>query len=1048
MRKIKLLLSSLALVMFCTAALAQNITVKGTVKDASTGEGIPFASVMLKGTMTGTATDANGAFSLSVPSNGTLVFSFVGYDDATVAVNGKSAIEVSLQPSAESLEETVVVAYGTAKKSSFTGSATSVKSEKLTQRTVSNVTKAIEGMVAGVTTTSGGGQPGSGSSIVIRGIGSVNAGSTPLYVVDGIPYDGSISAINPNDIENLTILKDASAAALYGSRGSNGVVMITTKRGQQGNATVNFKATFGLQQRSLPRYEMVNQNEFVELTFEALRNEFFFKGGYPMDYAKQLAAESIGNRLGGEAYNPYKNYTWATLIDQTTGKIKSDAVSAWNEDWMDELTNKKAFRQEYQVGVTGGDAKTKYTMSVGYLGDKGVLKTTEFQRFSARTGVDHNVTKWLSAGLNASYSRTNSNQSQYSSTQTGNAWYTAQFMAPIYPVYLKNMDGTDALDENGNRQYDYGDVYGRPKGANFNAVGDLEQNFYESLNDNASVRGNLMLGGYDESLGALKGLTLAVNFGYDLVNSNATSYYNPDHGDGKSTHGAVSKAAARTQSYTFNQILKYDRKFADHHILAQAGHEYYAYNYKYLSAERTDVFPGIPELAPTVNVTANNSYSNDYKVESYFGRLNYDYADKYYVEATFRADGSSRFYKDARWGKFWSVGASWRISEENFMKNVSWIDNATLRVSYGQLGNDSVGLYAWQSFYDLTWPNATNAGAVISSLENKAVTWEKKGTVNAGIDLTLFKNKINLVAEYYHSITTDMLLNSPMAMSTGFTGFDANMGSMKNTGFEITLRYNWLNTGKFRASSTVMAYRNKNTVLSLDKENRPIMGTQVVEVGKPIYTWYVVKTAGVDPATGRQLYWAYERDKKTDEKIEGSDYITADKAKAANSKYYMGDPYAKLQGSFGSDFQLGPVDFSFLTTFAIGGLQYNSVYIGAMEATYIGDTWSKHALRRWQVPGDVTDVPAIMVNSGNTTGDRALIDGSYFAIKSIQLGYTLPQKATAKAGIKALRFFAVGDNIQMFNKLKGFDPQYSITGGQGYSYAPTRTFSLGVDITF
>ena len=1047
MRKIKFVLSSIAAVLFCTVALAQNITVKGTVTDAGTGEGIPFASVMLKGTMSGTATDADGAFSFSVPSNGTLVFSYVGYNDQEVAVNGKASINVALQPSAESLEDVVVVAYGTAKKSSFTGSASTVKSEKLTQRTVSNVTKALEGMVAGVTTTSGSGQPGSGASIQIRGYGSISASSTPLYVVDGIPFDGAIASINPNDIESLTVLKDASASALYGSRGANGVVMITTKRGTNGKANVNFKATFGFQSRSIKRYDMVNQNEFVELTYEALKNSYYFNGGYPMDYAKQLAAEDMASSLGGEFYNPYKNYKWNTVINQETGKIQDDAVSAWNEDWMDELTNRKAFRQEYQVGVNGGDNNTKYMLSLGYLGDKGILKTTKFDRYSVRAGVDHNVTKWMQVGLNVAYANTNSNQSQYSDTQTGNVWYTAQFMAPIYPMYLKDANGNDALDEFGNRQYDYGEN-GRPKANNFNALGGLIDNKYESINDNASVRTYFVLGGNDDSLGGLKGLTFTMNFGADLVNQNVTSYYNPFHGDGKSVNGEVDKYATRTFSYTFNQILKYDRKFNDHHILAQAGHEFYNYNYKYMYAERTGVYPGIAELAPAVSVTGNNSYSDFDKLESWFARLAYDYADKYYLEATWRTDGSSHFHKDARWGQFWSVGGSWRLSEEGFMDSASWLDNATIRVSYGQLGNDNIGLYAWQSFYDLTWPNAGLSGATISSLENKKVSWEKKGTFNAGIDFTMFQNKLNVIFEYYNAKTSDLLLSSPLAMSTGFTGFNANMGAMRNTGFELTVKYNWLNTGKVRASSTVMAYTNKNTVLELNGDERITSGSQVIEIGKPIYSWYMVKTAGVDPATGRALYWAYETDKETGEKKEGSDYITDDKTVASNHRYYLGDPYGKVMGSFGSDFTFGPVDFSFLTTFQIGGKVYDSVYAGALEATYAGDNWSKHTLRRWQNPGDITDVPAVMINSGNTVGDRALIDASYFSIKSLQVGYTFPQRWTNKAKIKALRIFANGDNLFMFNKLNGMNPQYSLSGGQGYAYTPTRSLSFGLDLTF
>jgi TonB-linked SusC/RagA family outer membrane protein len=1027
---------------------AQNIQVSGTVTDAGTGEPIAFASLQIKGTSFGTTTDDFGKYTISAPSDGVLIISFVGYQNSEVAINGKSVVDVVLSIDAESLEEVVMVAYGTAKKSSFTGSAATVKSESITKRSVSNVTKAIEGLVAGVTSTSGNGQPGEGASIQIRGYGSINASSSPLYVVDGIPFDGNMASINPNDIENMTVLKDASASALYGSRGANGVVMITTKRGSDGHTNVNFKAQVGWQSRSLKAYDMVNQDEFVELTYESLKNQYYIKGGYSMDISKENASADMGKTMGGELYNPYKNYTWDTVIDPSTGKVRSDAISAWNENWMDELTNTKALRQEYQVGLTGGNEKTKYALSVGYLNDMGVLVTTKFARYSARANVDHKVNKWLAMGLNSSYSYTDSNQSQYSDTQTGNAWYTAQFMAPIYPVYAKNLDGTNALDENGNKLYDYGEN-GRPKASKFNVVGDLYDNQYRTTRDNAGVRSYITLGGNDDSLGAIKGLTLSVNFGADLVNRNITSYYNPYHGDGTSTKGSVSKYNTRTFSYTLNQVLKYDRTFGEHHVLAQVGHEYYDYGYNYLYAERTNIYPGITELAPAVNVSDNNSYSNAYHIESYFSRLAYDYADKYYVEGTWRTDGSSRFYKDNRWGQFWSVGATWRLSEENWMKSVSWIDNMSLRASYGQLGNDGLDtFYAWQSFYNLEWANATNSGALVSSLENKNVTWEKKKSWNFGIEGTMFNKILNFTVEYYRSNTDDMLLAFPMPMSTGFTGYNANVGSMQNNGVEATIRVNWLQKSNFRASSTIMLYKNYNKVTKLTEDDTITSGIRVIKVGMPIYTYYMTKCAGVDPATGNQLYWAYKKDEKGD-KIDGSDYITSNTTEATESKYYLGSRDPKIQGSFGTDMQIGPVDFSFLTTFSVGGQVYESVYQSAMEVTYGGDTWSKNILRRWQKPGDVTDVPAVMIGSGRLSNvDKWLVDASYFAIKSIQLGYTLPQKWTNKANIKGLRIFVNGDNIALFNKLNGMNNQYNFTGGANWSYTPTRTFSVGIDINF
>ncbi|MCR4825092.1 MAG: TonB-dependent receptor [Bacteroidales bacterium] len=1055
---------------------AQNMRVTGTVTDASTGEGIPFASIVVKGTMNGTSSDEKGAFTINAPANGTLEFSAVGYVFVEESVNGRGVINISLDPDSESLDESIIVAYGTAKKSSFTGSAGTVKSESLQKRTVSNVSKALEGMVAGITTTAGSGQPGDGASIQIRGTGSINASSSPLYVVDGIPFDGTLASINPNDIETMTVLKDASASALYGARAANGVIMITTKRGAEGKANVNFKATVGLQSRSVKDYDMVSMDEFVELTWEALKNSYVLDNGYADADARLAASADLSSALGGEIYNPYKSYTWDTVIDPSTGKLVSGAVPAWNENWMDILTNKSAIRQEYQLGVSGGDRKTKYAFSFGYLDDKGVLITTAFKRYSIRANVDHNITDWFNAGASASYSYTTQNSSQYSSTQTGNAWYTAQFMAPIYPVYMKDEDGNDILDANGNKRYDYGDEgRARPKASRFNAVGDLYDNTYETLRDNSSIRAYATLGGDKDVMGIFKGLSLSTNFGADISGRYITSYYNPYHGDGSSTSGEIDKYSTRTFSYTWNQILKYERTFNDFHLLAQAGHEYYNYQYRYLYADRTQVYPGIYEIAPASGDINANSYSNVYRIESYFGRLAADYKDKYYLEATWRTDGSSRFYEQNRWGQFWSLGGSWRLSQEDFMKDASWIDNLTLRLSYGQLGNDSIGsYYAWQSFYDLTWPNANNAGAVVSSLANPAVSWEKKGSWNVGLEGTFFKQLLNVTLEYYNAKTTDMLLSYPMALSTGFSGYNANVGSMNNQGFEGTIRVNWLKSGNLRASSTLMGYFNRNKVLQLTGESpRILSGSQLIQEGLPIYSWYTPRSAGVDPANGQQLYWAYTEVptdtsdpnynaddvaksyeipntiKEDGSKVFGYEYKTTSTSEATASKYIgWGSREPKFQGSFGSDFQWGPVDFSFLTTFSVGGYVWDSVYASAMEVTYSGDTWSSHALRRWQNPGDVTDVPILELGSTNISADRWLVDASYFAIKSIQLGYTLPTKWTQQAGIKSLRLFATGDNLWLFTKLNGLNPQYNMTGGTSWAYTPTRTISLGIDINF
>lgn len=1047
MKQVKFFLTVLSL-FAVSFAWAQNITVSGTVTDQS-GEPAIGVYVLVQGSSTGTSTDVDGKYSISVPSNGTLVFSLVGMKDAVMPVNGKQVINVTLVEASELLDDVMVVAYGTVKKESFTGSASTVKKDDIAKRSVTNLTKAMEGLAPGVISTSGGGQPGSSATIQIRGYGSIYASNDPLYVVDGVPYDGSISAINPADIESMTVLKDASAGALYGARGANGVVMITTKRGSKDRTNVQYKGTVGFSSRSLARYDVVNQREFVELTWEASKNAYQYNSGYSETDAQLQASKDLSKNLGGEIYNPFKNYTWENLIDHSTGKVKSDAVAAWDENWMDEISDESALRTEHMLSITGGNEKTQYMTSFGYLYEDGVLTGTHFDRYSGRVNVDHKAKYWLKAGLSANMSYTVTNQAQLTSgTYTSNAWYTAQFMSPIYPMYLKDENGKDILDENGNRQLDYGDVYKRPKAGKFNSLGILNDNEYLDEKDNVSFRANVDLGGDDERMGILKGLKLSMNLGGDLVNNNIMNYYNMYHGDGAASGGDITKYDRRYFSYTLNQLLTYNKEIGKHKFDVLAGHEFYAYKFNYLMANKTGLVDGIFELAPGTTLAGGTSYAHNYRVESFLARVNYSYADKYYLSASWRTDGSSRFHKDNRWGDFWSVGGSWRVSEESFMKDIDWLNNLTVKVSYGSQGNDDLGTYyAWQSFYDVTWPNANNSGSVITSLENKAVTWEKKHTLNTGIDASLFNSRLSVSAEYYYSKTTDLLLNYPMAMSTGFTGYSANVGSMQNQGVEFMIRGTIFNNPNFYWDMSVMGAHNKNKVLSLTEESDEITGTFLIKEGLPIYTIYMAKSAGVDPQTGKQLYYAYES-MDDNGKIIG-EYITDDYTKAANSRYYHGTRAPKISGSVGMNFKLfKDIDLSVLTTYSLGGKVYESTYASTMNTTYFGDVWNRNVLGRWQKPGDVTDVPMVEVGGKYTTTDRFLIDASYFAIKNITLGYSLPEKYTKKINAQNIRVFMTLDNFLMFNHLDGMDPQYNLSGGTDYTYAPIKTMSFGVELNF
>ena len=1051
------------LFLFVGGAMAQT-KVNGTVVSQDDGQPVIGATVMVVGTNVGTATNANGQFSLTCPAGkNTLRITYVGMEP--LEVSARPNMRILLTSNNKALDEVIVVAYGTAKKSSFTGSAAAISSDKLDSRPVSTVTKALDGQVAGVTVTSGGGQPGSDASIIVRGFGSINAYNDPLYVVDGIPYNGALNTISPQDIESMTVLKDASASALYGARAANGVVIITTKKGKEGNLQVTLHNTVGWSWRALPRYETVDQKEFVQITYEALRNGQQFGNGLSYDEACAVARQQLSTTFGGEMYNPFKNYTWDQLIDPATGLVRADAESAWNEDWLDGTYNKGALRHDHQLSVNGGTDRTTYLMSLGYTDEKGILMNTGFQRYNARTNVDTQITDWFKAGLSTSLAHTKTDYTDFNDTGTSNPWYTSQFMAPIYQLYRKDINGNDVLDNYGNRQPDYGED-GRPTAADFNPLGDLTLDRTYYTTDNASVRTYLTFGSDDAKMGWAQGLKLTLNFGGDYRQRNETQTKNKFHGNQKNAGGMIGKEDMRTQSYTFNQQLTWNRQFDKHSVGALFAHEFYQMTYNYLSAGKTNIVDGIDELRPGASIYDADSYSQEHDIESWLGRVNYNFDDKYYFDASIRTDGSSRFHKDHRWGTFWSVGGNWRVSAEEFMKPLTWLSNLNFKISYGENGNENLQTYyAWQNLYSLAYPNGNNIGGFVSTLENKDLTWEKSGMLNIGLDGSVFDSRLRFGIEFFSKKTTDMLLNYPMALSTGFTGYDANVGNMRNSGWEFMLSGTILKTKDVVWNMSWMGTAMKNKVLKLtDESNQIINGSQIIKEGFDIHTFYVAKSAGVDPQTGAQLYWAYDHmddegncyvpvyDETTGEEIgrtPGGEYITDSYAVASSHRYFAGKRTPDLYGSISTDLQLFHcVDLSIMTTYSIGGKIYDSMYYGSMNNTYAYNTWSTNMDRRWRQPGDITDIPRAQLNYSRTLTDNFLVNASYFAIKNITLGYTLPANLTRKAYMNKVRAYASFDNVALFSHMKGMDPQYNFSGGTNYRYAPNKTFSLGLDINF
>ena len=1026
MRKFVLLI--MAVLTASSWSLAQNRQISGVVTD-NDGQPISGATVLIEGTSVGTTTNINGEFSLSAPADGTLSVSFIGYETMQEAIAGKTWISFSLKEDTHAIDDVIVVAYGTAKKESFTGSVAVVKSEELEHRKVANVTKAIDGLAPGVQATSGSGQPGSGSTIVIRGFGSINASSTPLYVVDGIPYDGAISAINPDDIASISILKDASASVLYGARGANGVVLITTKKGNSDETVVDLKINVGVSSRAIPRYETVGAKDFMEMMYSAYYNA----------YGSNVLAQMQSLFGANEMYNPY-DVPLAQLFTEE-GKISDKATLRWDEDWLDEATNNAALRQEYGASVSGGNEKTQYMFSLGYLNEDGVLRTTNFERYSGRLSVETQAKPWFAAGMGANFARNTTNSSETESSATSNVFYSAQLMAPIYPVYMRDpATGEYLLDENGKKQFDYGSS--RPSGqqTDFNSIATLYDDKYEQGSYSLSARTHFDFMGVEDHW--TEGLKFQLNFGTDYYNSQSMTYYNPFFGNAESVSGRIYKSNLTSLGYTFNQLLSYNRSFGRHNLDLLVGHEYYAYTESSLSGHKTGLpGGGIYELDAAAVIVGTGSSTDNDRIESYLSRVNYSYDDKYYISGSWRTDGSSRFAPGSRWGNFWSAGASWRISQEEFMKDVDWVDNLTLKFSYGVQGNNSVGsYYAYQALYDTSAPNATLPGATLNDVANAELTWESNHNLNTGIEARLF-NRLDLSFEFYNRKTLDMLLSYPLPISSGFSGYYRNSGEMRNRGIEFAVTGRIIDRKDMQWSVTWMGATVNNKVLKLTDDGQDITSsTQIIREGETLYSYYVSRSAGVDPMTGEKMYWATDDD--------GHDYITKDLTEAQNNRVVAGSRIPDLYGSLSTAFRWKNLDFSISTNYSIGGVTYDGVYYEFMSFYYPAQAKHKNLLRAWKKPGDVTDVPRYEIRETPIVSDDKLIDASYFSIKNITLGYTLPKAWTSKIGFKAARISASIDNLYIFTHLKGMDPQYSLTGGTSYDYTATRTVSFNLDLKF
>ena len=1032
--------------------IAQTRQITGTVKAREDGSPIPGANVTVKGTTIGAITGTDGRYMINVPQNATtLVFSFIGMVNQEVLIEGRTTIDVVLETSMVSVDEVVVIAYGTATKTAYTGSAEVVKSDQIVKIQTASAAKALEGVAAGVQVTGGIGQPGSSANIRIRGIGSVNASSSPLYVVDGAPYDGALNSINTNDIESISVLKDATSAALYGARGANGVIIITTKKGSAGQSTINFRATVGTVNRAVPEYDRVDVKDYYELMWEGWYNALVIASKFTPENAAATASgnttSGLVNKLGG--YNSY-NVANDQLVG-LDGKLNPNARLLYYDDWNENLA-RTGIRQDYNISLSGGNEKSKYYASVANLNEEGMVKWSYFKRLTGRVGAESQVKKWLKmdAALSGGTSKLQGFLAE--GTYTTNPFYYGRLMGPIYPIWQRDTNGDIILDGNGDRMFDLGggtSIYKwaghtRPYAPNSNLMLTLPLDERSTALNNFSAR----LG---TEITFLKDFKFRVSYNTDLSNYFLTIYQNYLYADAEAVKGRSTKEYRKVISYTMNEILTWAKTLGSHRVSLLAGHENYEYTWSNVYATRTGFTIPTTELVAASVAEGNSSSSDEYSIEGYLFRGDYNFADKYYVSGSFRTDGSSRFYSDVRWGNFWSLGGSWRITQERFMENLAWINDLKLKASFGEQGNDDIGTYyGWQSLFSISGRNNGNYnGALHSQLENKKLQWEKNSNLNVGLDFS-FLDRISGTVEYFIRNSSNLLFSVPLPQSTGISSNWQNIGSMSNKGIEATLGIDILkgNLLKWNLEINATSYKNKITKMPLGTDGKPqeiVSGTKKLSEGHSIYDFWLREFAGVDSEDGSILFYKDIKDEEGE--VTGRETT---KDQNAASYYYVGSSIPKVYGGITNTISVKGFELSALVTYSLGGDFYDSNWASLMHTGAFGSHWSSDILNRWQKKGDITDVPRLQNNytAATAASSRYLIDASYLSLRNVTLSYRIPVSISQKLDMSALNVFVSGDNLGLLCKRKGMDPQQSFAGTADFTYVPSRIVSVGLNLTF
>lgn len=1076
-----------SMISYMTGAVAATNLI-GVVTDDE-GLPLPGASVAIKGTNRKMTADKDGKFTfIDVPQGAVVIASFIGFDSKEVVWNGEAVLKIKLGSNVQGLDDVIVVAYGTAKKSTFTGSASVVNSEKLEKISGSGFAEALQGMSPGVSVSNNEGNPGGETRIQVRGVSSMSGSSNPLYVVDGMPYDGQLSSISPSDIESITVLKDAAASSLYGSRAANGVVMITTKRGKSGKPVINLRAAWGTSDNAIKNPVKADPYEQLLNTWEGMYNDQYYKYGMTKENAGNWASTNtlskilrgVTNSAGEPTYvSPFAHINENYVLHDGNGNasINPNLKMVWDEkdyDYNDAVFGLKP-REDYGIDVSGAsnDGKTNYLFSSSYLNDGGYANRQYFKRYTFRANVTTQVTDWLQLGGNMAFSSSKQNVS--------GAARALVFTTSMSSPWLRNRDNTDWIysEKTGKRMYDYGSYANNFFGIHtLNNGGDYWDNDNdEGFNNNTR---QMISARYFAAVTLPFNIKFKSSIGIDNNAYKFLGYGSAIHGSGQmapygvsvmTSGGTATRSNTTTTSLTWNNVLNWEKKIGDHNFSALAGHEWYSFNEQYDYAYGEGIMQADQyELSSTTRNWSVDSYQHRYSLLSVFGKLDYNFKDKYYLSGSVRRDGSSRFHPDQRWGNFYSVGGSWRISNENFIKEQSWINNLALRASYGTTGNDKLvrrnadGSAGGQIYYGYQGVYAPddlygNAGLMPSALPTPNLKWESNKQFNVGVDFNILKNLYGS-AEYYSRNSSDLLFYKDLPLSSqvgSAEGLNVNLGNIRNSGFEFSLGTDVIRNKNFtwKVDGNFSTLKNEITDLpggAFTFGNRS--ATYKMEQGKSLYEFFMVKNAGVNPENGNMRYWIRDGENwKTTENFDAE--VTT------NDYQYVGSALPKAYGSLTNTFNYKGLDFSFMLYMSTGAKMFDYAYIertalrggvGVIQ-DLIGD--------RWKNPGDQSLFPKWSNDNYSNTrkgSDFYVFDNDFLRLRNVTLGYTLPKSFAEKLGMSSARIYVTGNNLLTFGaaKKRYSDPETGILGNNYNGNADTdsgiqgsrRIYMGGIQVSF